>query len=94
MVKSVRISQRLLKLQQKENVASQGQQEWRHGSKQPSNHEPAVCPGCQEGQWSPGVHQEECGQQVEEGSSSPLLCPSEAPSAVLCPVPGSPVQEM
>ena len=20
------------------------------------NHEPAVCPGCQEGQWDPGVH--------------------------------------
>jgi len=20
------------------------------------NHEPAVCPGCQEGQWHPGVH--------------------------------------
>jgi len=26
------------------------------------DHEPAVCPGCQEGQWDPGVHQEECGQ--------------------------------
>ena len=25
------------------------------------NHEPAVCPGCQESQWDPGVHQEECG---------------------------------
>jgi len=25
-------------------------------------HEPAVCPGCQESQWDPGVHQEECGQ--------------------------------
>jgi len=20
------------------------------------NHEPAVCPGCQEGQWDPGMH--------------------------------------
>jgi len=55
--------------------------------------EPAVCPGCQEGQWDPGVHQEECGQQVEEGSPPPLLSPSEAPSAVLCPVLGSPLQE-
>jgi len=50
------------------------------------------CPGCQEGQRDPVVHQEECGQQVEGGSPPPLLCPSEAPSAVLCPVLGSPVQ--
>ena len=57
------------------------------------DHEPAACPGCQEGQWDPGVHQEECGQQVEGGSPSPLLCPSEVPSGVLCPVLGSPVQE-
>jgi len=40
-----------------------------------------------------GMHQEECGQQGEGGSLPPLLCPSEAPSAVLCPVLGSPVQE-
>ena len=53
----------------------------------------AVRAGCQEGQWDPGVHQEECGQQVEGGSPPPLLCPGEAPSAVLCPVLGSPVQE-
>jgi len=57
------------------------------------NHEPAVCPGYQEGQWDPGVHQEECGQQDEGGSLSPLRCPSEAPSGVLCPVLGSPGQE-
>ena len=32
-------------------------------------------------------------QQVKGGSPSPLLCPGEAPSAVLCPVLGSTVQE-
>jgi len=57
------------------------------------DHEPAVCPGSQEGQWYSGVRQEECGQQVEGGSPSPLLCPSEAPSGVLCPVLGFSVQE-
>ena len=44
-------------------------------------------------EWDPGMHQEECGQQVEGGSPSPLHCPSEASSGVLCPVLGSPVQE-
>ena len=52
-----------------------------------------MCPGCQEGQWDPGVHYEECGRQVEGGSPSPLLCPNEAPSGVLNPVLGSPVHE-
>jgi len=36
------------------------------------DHEPAVCPACQGGQWHSGVHQEECGQQDEGGSPSPL----------------------
>ena len=48
------------------------------------NHEPAVCPGCQESQWDPGVHQEECGQQDKGCSPSPLHCPGEASSRVLC----------
>ena len=43
--------------------------------------------------WDPEVHQEECGQQVEGGSPSPLHFPSKASSGVLCPVLGSPVQE-
>jgi len=34
--------------------------------------EPAACPGCPEGRWDPGVHPEECGQQGEGGSPSPL----------------------
>ena len=55
------------------------------------DYDPAVCPCGQEGQWDPGVHQEECGQQVEGGS--PLLCPSDAQSRVLHPVLGYPVQE-
>ena len=50
-------------------------------------------PGCQEGQWDPGVHEEECGQKDEGGSPPPLLCPGETPSGVLCPVLSSPVQE-
>ena len=33
------------------------------------------------------------GQQGEGGSPPPLLCPGEAPSAVLCPVLGSPALE-
>ena len=33
-----------------------------------------------------------CGQQVKGYSSSPLFCPGEATSRVLCPILGSPVQ--
>jgi len=54
---------------------------------------PPVCTSCQEGQRDPGLLQEDCGRQVEGGSPSPLLCPSEAPSGVLHPVLGSPRQE-
>jgi len=39
------------------------------------------------------VHWEECGQQIEGGSHPPLHCPGEAPSGVMRPALGSPVQE-
>jgi len=50
-------------------------------------------PCCQESKWSPGVHEEECGQQVKGGSPPPLVCPCEAASEILHPVLSSPVQE-
>ena len=34
---------------------------------QPAEHEPAVCPGGQEGQWRPSLYQEQCGQQEHGG---------------------------
>ncbi|RMC15779.1 hypothetical protein DUI87_07983 [Hirundo rustica rustica] len=49
-------------------------------------------PGGQEGQWDPGVHWEECGQQVKRGDPAPLLSPGEGTSGVLCPVLGSSAQ--
>ncbi|RMB88883.1 hypothetical protein DUI87_34726 [Hirundo rustica rustica] len=39
-----------------------------------AEHEPAVCPGGQEGQRHPGLYQEWCGQQEQGGHSSPVLC--------------------
>ncbi|PKU42233.1 hypothetical protein llap_7463 [Limosa lapponica baueri] len=62
-------------------------------SGQQDDHKPAICPCGQEGQWHPGVHQEECGQQVKGSYVPSLLCPGEAASGVLCPVLGSPIQE-
>ncbi|RMC08102.1 hypothetical protein DUI87_15133 [Hirundo rustica rustica] len=38
-----------------------------------AEHEPAVCPGGQEGQWDPGLDQEWCGQQEQGGHSSLYL---------------------
>ncbi|RMB99712.1 hypothetical protein DUI87_23714 [Hirundo rustica rustica] len=38
-----------------------------------AEHEPAVCPGGQEGQGHPGLYQEWCGQQEQGGHSSPVL---------------------
>ncbi|PKU47392.1 hypothetical protein llap_2294 [Limosa lapponica baueri] len=79
-----RLGADLLKSSSEEKGSSGGQQD---------DHEPAMCPCGQEGRWHPGVHQEECDQQVEGGYSPPLLCPGEAASGVLCPVLGFPVQE-
>ncbi|RMB98887.1 hypothetical protein DUI87_24431 [Hirundo rustica rustica] len=43
-----------------------------------AEHEPAVCPGGQEGQWYPGLYREWCGQQEQGGHSSPVLGTGEA----------------
>ncbi|TRZ19430.1 hypothetical protein HGM15179_007670, partial [Zosterops borbonicus] len=43
-----------------------------------AEHEPAVCPGGQEGQEHPGLYQEWCGQQEQGGHSSPVLGTGEA----------------
>ncbi|RMC07537.1 hypothetical protein DUI87_17011 [Hirundo rustica rustica] len=38
-----------------------------------AEHDPAVCPGGQEGQQNPGLYQEWCGQQEQGGHSAPVL---------------------
>ncbi|RMC22412.1 hypothetical protein DUI87_00726 [Hirundo rustica rustica] len=48
-----------------------------------AEHEPAVCPGGQEGQWHPGLDQEWCGQQEQGGHSSPVLGTDEEKAEVL-----------
>ncbi|TRZ25661.1 hypothetical protein HGM15179_001472 [Zosterops borbonicus] len=53
-----------------------------------AEHEPAECPGGQEGQWHPGLYQEWCGQQEQGGHSSPVLSTGQATPGVLCPVLG------
>ncbi|KAJ7415338.1 hypothetical protein BTVI_38494 [Pitangus sulphuratus] len=61
---------------------------------QEAEHEPAVCPGGQEGQWRPDLDQEQCGQQDQGSDPSPVLSPSEATPGVLCSVLGPSVQEV
>ncbi|TRZ18911.1 hypothetical protein HGM15179_008205 [Zosterops borbonicus] len=43
-----------------------------------AEHEPAVCPGGQEGQGHPGLYQEWCGHQEQGGHSCPVLSTDEA----------------
>jgi len=42
--------------------AAHGKGPWGAG-RQPAEHEPAVCPGGQEGQGHPGLYQQPCGLQ-------------------------------
>jgi len=44
-----------------------------------------MCPDSPENQPCPGLHQEKCGQQVEEGDPAPLGCAGETSPGVLHP---------
>jgi len=48
-------------------------------------HEPPMWARSPEGQLYPGLHQENCGQQIEGGDSAPLLRSGETPPGVLHP---------
>jgi len=56
-------------------------------------YEPAVCPGGQEGQWHPGLYQEQCGEQDWGSHPAPVLSIGEASPRVLCSVLGTSVQK-
>jgi len=52
-------------------------------------HEPAMCPCHNQGQWYPGLHQTKRCQQVKEGDPSHLFSIAETKHGLLCPVLGS-----
>ena len=51
-------------------------------------YEPSMCTRSPEGQLYLGLHQKQCGQQVEGGDSPLLLCSGETSLRVLCPALG------
>ena len=59
----------------------------------PAEHEPAVCPGGQEGQQHPGLYQKQCGQQDKGSDCPPVLSTGEAAPQILCSVLGPSLQE-
>ena len=69
-----------------------GKGPWGAG-RQPADHEPAACPGGQEGQQHPGLDQEWRGQQEQGGDRAPVLSPGEAAPRVLCSLLGPSLQE-
>jgi len=52
---------------------------------QEAQHDPAMCAHSPESQPYPGLHQNQCGQQVEGGGSASVLHSRETPPGVLCP---------
>jgi len=44
-----------------------------------------MCAHSPEGQLHPGLHPQQCGQQLKGGDSAPLLRSGETPPGVLCP---------
>jgi len=53
-----------------------GKEPWSVG-RQLAEHEPAVCPGGQEGQQHPGLYLEQCGQQEKGSDCAPVLSTGE-----------------